>query len=289
MAHNLAQCQILVKKAVQAGAKALFLPEATDYIASSSEETVQLVKPVDRSEFILGLREEARRERLPIHVGVHEPGLDPKKVKNTVLWIDERGEIAQRYQKIHLFDVDIKDGPLRFPEISLALKRLGADIITFPSAFTIPTGQAHWEILLRARAIETQCYVIAAAQAGWHNEKRASYGHSMIIDPWGRVLAALGDSSDEPEIATAEIDDDLLRKVRMEVPLNRRTPPKFSLYNLEVPYHLRRLVRLLPAFQGDDSANLLFLGPILLCNPLRYLFSVPLFAFDDVRVPMAGV
>ncbi|KAL2129962.1 hypothetical protein VTI74DRAFT_7067 [Chaetomium olivicolor] len=255
MAHNLAQCRVLVRKAVQAGAKALFLPEATDYIASSGEETVQLVKSVDRSEFVLGLREEARREKLPIHVGVHEPGVDSEKVKNTVLWIDERGEILQRYQKIHLFDVDIKDGPvlkesnsvergmtilppfdtpvgivgsticfdLRFPEISLALKRLGADIITFPSAFTVPTGQAHWETLLRARAIETQCYVIAAAQAGRHNEKRVSYGHSMIVDPWGRVLAELGCGSEEPEIATAEIDHDLLRKVRMEVPLNRRT------------------------------------------------------------------
>lgn len=130
---------------------------------------------------------------------------------------------------------------VRFPEISLALKRLGADIIAFPSAFTVPTGRAHWEVLLRARAIETQSYVVAAAQVrhalrprtgptanisaqvGKHNEKRVSYGHSMIVDPWGRVLAELGDTSGEPEIATAEIDHDLLRKVRMEMPLNRRT------------------------------------------------------------------
>ncbi|GAB1316477.1 Carbon-nitrogen hydrolase [Madurella fahalii] len=255
MAHNLAQCRLLVRKAVKAGAKALFLPEASDYIAGSGEETVRLVKPVHESEFVQGLREDARREKLLIHVGVHEPGLDTHRVKNTVLWINEQGEVAQRYQKIHLFDVDIKDGPvlkesksvepgneilppfdtpvgkvasticfdLRFPEISLALKRLGADIIAFPSAFTVPTGRAHWEVLLRARAIETQSYVVAAAQAGKHNEKRVSYGHSMIIDPWGRVLAELGDTSGEPEIATAEIDHDLLRKVRIEMPLNRRT------------------------------------------------------------------
>ncbi|KAK4133915.1 carbon-nitrogen hydrolase [Trichocladium antarcticum] len=255
MVHNLAQCRVLVKKAVHAGAKALFLPEASDYVAGSAEETVRLVKPAHDSEFVLGLQQEARREKLPIHVGVHEPGVDAGKVKNTVLWIDECGEVAQRYQKIHLFDVDIKDGPvlkesncvergtgilppfdtpvgtvasaicfdLRFPEIGLALKRLGADIITFPSAFTVPTGKAHWEILLRARAIETQSYVIAAAQAGRHNDKRVSYGHSMIVDPWGTVLAELGDSSNEPEIATAEIDHDLLRKIRLEMPLNRRT------------------------------------------------------------------
>lgn len=92
--------------------QALFLPEASDYIASSGPETVSLVKPVDKSEFVLGLREEARREKLPIHVGVHEPGLNAAKVKNTLLWINEQGEIAQRYQKIHLFDVDIKDGPV---------------------------------------------------------------------------------------------------------------------------------------------------------------------------------
>ncbi|KAK4109181.1 carbon-nitrogen hydrolase [Canariomyces notabilis] len=255
MAHNLAQCRLLVKKAVQAGAKALFLPEASDYIAGSGADTVRLVKPVEESEFVLGLREDARRERLPIHVGVHEPGLDTHRVKNTVLWINEAGEIAHRYQKIHLFDVDIEDGPvlkesqnvekgseivppfdtplgkvasticfdLRFPEISLALRRLGADIITFPSAFTVPTGRAHWEVLLRARAIETQSYVVAAAQVGKHNEKRVSYGHSMIVDPWGRILAELGDTSGEPEIATAEINHDLLRKVRREMPLNRRT------------------------------------------------------------------
>jgi predicted amidohydrolase len=90
----------------------LFLPEASDYIAGSGAETVRLVKPVEESEFVLGLREDARRERLPIHVGVHEPGLDTHRVKNTVLWINEAGEIAHRYQKIHLFDVDIEDGPV---------------------------------------------------------------------------------------------------------------------------------------------------------------------------------
>jgi predicted amidohydrolase len=112
---------------------------------------------------------------------------------------------------------------LRFPEISLALKRQNAQIITYPSAFTVPTGQAHWEILLRARAIETQTYVVAAAQAGPHNEKRRSYGHSMIVNPWGEIVAKLGDEYREPAIATAEIDLNLLEKVRGEMPLLRRT------------------------------------------------------------------
>lgn len=112
---------------------------------------------------------------------------------------------------------------LRFPEISLALKRQNAQIITFPSAFTVPTGNAHWEALLRARAIETQSYVIAAAQVGLHNGKRRSYGHSMIVNPWGEVVARLGGEFEEPEIATADIDLDLLSKVRREMPLLRRT------------------------------------------------------------------
>ncbi|KAL1955999.1 hypothetical protein VTO42DRAFT_7899 [Malbranchea cinnamomea] len=255
MAHNLAQCQVLVRKAVAAGAKALFLPEASDYIASSSEETVSLARSVDKSEFVLGLQREARASGLPINVGIHEPAQGGEKVKNTLIWIDELGRITQRYQKIHLFDVDIKGGPvlkesrsvekgnkiippfdtpvgkvglsicfdLRFPEISLALRRQGAQVITYPSAFTVPTGEAHWETLLRARAIETQSYIIAAAQAGAHNSKRVSYGHSMIVDPWGKVVARLAGEYQEPQIAVAEIDMGLLEEVRKNVPLLRRT------------------------------------------------------------------
>ena len=185
-------------------------------------------------------------------------------MKNVLLWIDGNGEITQKYQKLHLFDVEIEGGPvlkesnsvergskiedpfstplgkvghlicfdLRFPEPSLALRNRGAQIITYPSAFTVPTGKAHWETLLRARAIETQSYVIAAAQCGAHNEAgtRRSYGHSMIVDPWGKVVAELGGEEDEKrrgldvgEIATAEIDLEYLEKVRREVPLLRRT------------------------------------------------------------------
>ncbi|KAL2376204.1 hypothetical protein RJZ90_007658 [Blastomyces dermatitidis] len=256
LAHNLSRCQILVKKAVNASAKALFLPEASDYIASSPAETVLLAQSVHQSPFVLGLQKEARESKVSINVGIHEPAQGGEKVKNTLIWIDETGEITQRYQKIHLFDVDIMDGPvlkesrsvekgmeilppfntpvgrvglsicfdLRFPEISLSLRRQNAQIITYPSAFTVPTGQAHWETLLRARAIETQAYVIAAAQAGAHNHKRISYGHSMIVNPWGEVVAKLGGGSlsQEPEIAVADIDLELLEKVRREMPLLRR-------------------------------------------------------------------
>ncbi|KAL4920232.1 carbon-nitrogen hydrolase [Aspergillus aurantiobrunneus] len=251
---NLAQCRILVRKAVEAGAKALFLPEAADYIGSSPAETISLAREVEDNIFVLGLQSEARDGDLHINVGIHEPASNGR-VKNTLIWIDNKGDITQRYQKLHLFDVDVKGGPvlkesssvekgteilppfdtvlgrvglsicfdLRFPEISLALKRQNAHIITYPSAFTIPTGRVHWETLLRARAIETQSYVIAAAQAGPHNEKRRSYGHSMIVNPWGEILAKLGDEFEEPKIAVADIDLDLLAKVRREMPLLRRT------------------------------------------------------------------
>ncbi|KAH7027083.1 nitrilase, putative [Macrophomina phaseolina] len=266
MAHNLKQCRQLVAKAASAGAKALFLPEASDYIGSSAAETVSLAKSVQESEFVLGLQDEARKSKLHINVGIHEPAEGGQKVKNTLIWIDERGDIVQRYQKLHLFDVEIKGGPilkesqsvekgtsilppfdtpvgrvgmticfdLRFPEISLALKRQNAQIIVYPSAFTVPTGRAHWEPLLRARAIETQSYVIAAAQSGFHNEKRCSYGHSMVVSPWGEVVADLGGfdavegynevgKQPAPSLALVDLDLSFADKVRAEMPLLRRT------------------------------------------------------------------
>ena len=260
MAHNLFQCQQLVRAAARVGAKALFLPEASDYIASDAAASRSLCKPVHESAFVSGLQQEAKQHSLPISVGVHEPASD-QKVKNTSLWIDETGAVAQRYQKLHLFDVSIENGPklresdsveqggaiidpfatpigkvglqicfdLRFPEPALALRARGAQILTYPSAFTVPTGKAgHWEILLRARAIETQSYVIASAQVGTHDQdgKRRSYGHSMIVDPWGKIVANLGGEegyNGSGEIAVAEIDLEYLEKVKREVPLIRRT------------------------------------------------------------------
>lgn len=115
------------------------------------------------------------------------------------------------------------DRQLRFPEIGLALKRQNAQVITYPSAFTVPTGKAHWETLLRSRAIETQTYVIAAAQVGSHNEKRTSYGHSMVIDPWGEIIADLPGEGMEPEITVVDIDLEYQEKIQREMPLLRRT------------------------------------------------------------------
>ena len=178
------------------------------------------------------------------------------RIKNTHLIIDgDDGTIRAKYSKCHLFDVEIPEKnlklkesdyvipgsdickpvstkigriglgicyDLRFPELSVAMARNGtsidhaADILTYPSAFTIPTGSAHWEVLLRARAIENQCYVIAAAQTGVHNKKRSSYGHSMIVDPWGSVIAQC---SEGESVSSAYIDLEYLEKVRKNMPV----------------------------------------------------------------------
>ena len=194
-------------------------------------------------------------------------------MKNTSIWIDTKGEIVQRYQKLHLFDIDIPSGPqmkesnsvekgkevlkpfdtnigkvgmaicfdvrtthspspllyrlttskqLRYPQLSTSLRRQGAQIILYPSAFAPHTGKAHWEPLLRARAIETQSYVIAAAQAGKHNDKRASYGYSMVVDPWGEVVASWKGEDDVGKICTWEVDLEKVERTRREMPLKVR-------------------------------------------------------------------
>lgn len=190
----------------------IFLPEASDFISKSKEETSQLTTSIVDSEFVSGLKEMAQHENIWVSVGVHETTSSPQKIFNTHLVINGEGNIVSTYRKIHLFDVDIKGGPrlmesettqegdrletpintpigklglqtcydMRFAEASIALRKRGAELLAFPSAFTIKTGIAHWETLLRARAIETQTYVFAAAQVGQHNEKRASYGHAMV-------------------------------------------------------------------------------------------------------------
>ena len=228
---------------------------------------MSLCKPAATSPFVLGLRDLARQHRLPINVGIHEPSetTSSKKIRNTLIWIDAKGEITQRYQKLHLFDMDLsKDGgpkmkesdtieagkeiippfetdvgkvgmaicfDLRFPEISLSLKRQGADVIIYPSAFMPATGKAHWHALLCARAIETESWVIASAQVGAHNEKRSSYGHSLVVTPWGEIVGELGGAEEkekagddwEPEVMITDVDLEANEKMKKELPLLRRT------------------------------------------------------------------
>jgi predicted amidohydrolase len=177
-------------------------------------------------------------------------------VYNTSIYISSSGELTHRYDKLHLFDISLptvrlhesattQPGSaltppfptpfgslgmqicfdLRFPEAARALVARGAQVIAYPSAFTVPTGRAHWELLLRARAVETQCWVVAAAQGGRHNEKRVSWGGACVVDPWGTVVARCkdgGEEAGEPELCVADIDLGMVERVRKECPLRRR-------------------------------------------------------------------
>ncbi|KAL2289991.1 hypothetical protein FJTKL_00535 [Diaporthe vaccinii] len=300
ISHNLEQCLKLVKEAAQAGAKAIFFPEASDYIASSAQESLSLARPESESPFVLGLQAAAKKHDIHISVGVHvpvpaqsttptapassSPPLGPAataatKLVNRTIWVLPTGEVdaARSYDKLHLFDygslresahtragaglVPPFDTPvgrvgslicfdLRFPEAAAALAHpqprasgqhgwQPAQVLTYPSAFTVPTGAAHWEALLRARAIEAQCWVVAAAQAGWHSgvpgEGRISYGGSTVVDPWGRVRCALpavveergGGEMSVPDgavgaLGLVDIDLGLWESVRERMPLVRR-------------------------------------------------------------------
>ncbi|ODV91409.1 hypothetical protein CANCADRAFT_32063 [Tortispora caseinolytica NRRL Y-17796] len=239
---NLSCVKVLIDKAIRANTAVLFLPEASDYIGTPQG-----------SGFVEGLCSylSEKASSLFVSVGVHEIHNDNNKSKNSLLWITPDGHVANRYTKLHLFDaVGLKEsdrtiagsevvkpfdspigviGPaicydMRFPELALRLRRLGAEIITFPSAFTLRTGADHWETLIRARAIDTQCYIMAAALTGRHNEKRESWGHSMIVDPWGTVIAQCPNTSD-PCIAIADINLEYLHQIRYRMPLwdQRRT------------------------------------------------------------------
>lgn len=255
---NLETCCTIIQNAAKAGAKGVFLPEASDFIAMNAAESIALTHTTECSKFVTGIREAAKSNRVYVNVGVHETPTekDSKRILNSALWIDDMGKVRETYRKIHLFDVEIEGGPiikesdstepgmeivppvsspfgllgmaicfdLRFPELSINLRRRGAEVLLYPSAFAVRTGVAHWETLLRARAIENSAWVIAAAQAGNHNEKRASYGHAMVVDPWGSVVGQASDvGTNEASFILVDIDHKITAQVRKGMPLLRRT------------------------------------------------------------------
>lgn len=239
----------LIQRAAKAGAKAVFLPEATDFI-SPPDRVASLTYSQENKEFVDAMTKAASESKVWVSVGVHEPADEAQKSKdaqagsntqrcwNTQLIINDAGLIKQRYRKTHLFDVDTGDlkakesdttipgltleppiqtplgkvGALicydmRFAEPALRMRRQGADILTYPSAFAVRTGAAHWSILLQARAIETQSWVIAAAQVGQHPDtSRQSWGHALVVDPWGTIVAQCPDTKPhKPTFALADI------------------------------------------------------------------------------------
>ena len=242
----------LCSQAKDRGCAMLFLPECFAFIGVKGTDALAVMEPMDGP--LLGrYRELAAKHRLWLSLGgFPETGPDRGDRRfNAHVIVDASGEIRASYRKIHLFDVDMGDvnGPvlmesrtaaagetlvtcdspagklgltvcydLRFPEMFARLRyELGCEMMLVPSAFTKPTGQAHWETLLRARAIETQSYVVAAAQAGVHSEGRASHGHAMIVDPWGKVVAEL--DGEGTGIAVADVDLGYLKDVRSRIPV----------------------------------------------------------------------
>jgi deaminated glutathione amidase len=242
--ENLAKAETFVRLAAERGATLIVLPEVFAWRGPRAEEPAQ-VEPIP-GPTSNRLRELARRHQIYLLAGSFLEKGDGPRSYNTSLLLDPQGDVLARYRKIHLFDVDIpgqvrvKESEtkapgeavvasttplgvfglsvcydLRFPELYRQLAAKGAEVMFVPSAFTFPTGAAHWEPLLRARAIENQTYIIAPNQIGKNAHGYADYGNSMIIDPWGKVIAR---APDKECLITAEIDRDYVEKVRKELP-----------------------------------------------------------------------
>ncbi|MDJ0898169.1 MAG: carbon-nitrogen hydrolase family protein [Xenococcus sp. MO_188.B8] len=245
---NLVEAEELIELAVRQGAELVGLPENFAFLGQESEKIAQSVEIASKSDKFL----KTMAQRFQIHIlggGYPIPVAgEPTKVYNTAFLINPDGQELVRYQKVHLFDVDVPDGntyresstvmagqnlpavyasptlgniglsicyDVRFPELYRHLSRQGADVLFIPAAFTAFTGKDHWQVLVQARAIENTCYVIAPAQTGNHYERRYTHGHAMIIDPWGTILA---DAGSQPGVVVAEINPGRLSQVRQQMP-----------------------------------------------------------------------
>lgn len=251
---NFEACRGLVAKAADRGARLVSLPENFAFLGEKDGDVRGFKRPLE-SELVQRYRALAVEHRVWLSLGgFAESGPDDEHAYNAHLLVDEQGELRAVYRKLHLFDVDLPDGTqlresngiapgnelvvadspvgklglsicydLRFPELYLSLTKRGAEVLLIPAAFTAPTGKAHWEPLLRARAIENECYVAAAAQFGRHNARRESHGHAMIVDPWGAVIARCSDGTG---VAVADVEPDYLAKVRARIPVMRHRRPE---------------------------------------------------------------
>ena len=245
-AANLAAALELIDEAKQAGADYILTPEMTNILAAKREQLFAKIVAEEQDATLTTLREVARKLAIYIHIGSLAIKASPEKAANRSFLIDRRGEVVARYDKIHMFDVDLAGGEsyresntyrpgelamvadlpwgrlgltvcydLRFPALYRALAEAGASFLAIPSAFTRQTGEAHWHVLQRARAIENGCFVFAAAQGGKHENGRETYGHSLVVDPWGRVLAEGGT---EPGVVMAQIDPSEAVAARSRIP-----------------------------------------------------------------------
>ncbi len=246
-AAALAQAEPLVREAARAGAQLIATPEGTNILQRDRKLLFEAVRPLEEDECVLGLRRLARELGVWILIGSALVKREDGQLANRSTLIGADGEVKATYDKIHMFDVDLPTGErhresslytpgeqatvaetpwgkiglsvcydVRFPHLYRAMAKAGAEIITVPAAFTRPTGEAHWEILLRARAIETAAYVLAPAQGGFHEDGRGTWGRSTIVGPWGDILAKADD--DEPGVIMAELDLGAVAKARAAIP-----------------------------------------------------------------------
>ena len=243
---NLDAAVRLIREARERGAQYVLTPEMTNILEVKRERLFAAIAPEESDATLAALRELARRLRIVLHVGSLAIKLSAEKAANRSFLIDESGEIVARYDKIHMFDVDLAGGEsyresrnyrpgevavtadlpwgrlglticydLRFPALYRALAEAGSSFLAIPSAFTKQTGQAHWHVLNRARAIENGAFVFAAAQGGLHENGRETFGHSLIVDPWGGIIAEAGA---EPGVVLASIDPGEVTAARAKIP-----------------------------------------------------------------------
>jgi predicted amidohydrolase len=243
-----------VREAAAGGAAMLFTPEMSGMLDRDRERALGKARSEDEDEVLAAVRAAAAKAGVWVHLGSLALKADGGKLANRGFVIDGSGEIRARYDKIHLFDVDLPTGEswresamyeagsgavivpdtpvgrlglticydLRFPELFQRLSDGGTDLISVPAAFTVPTGKAHWQVLLRARAIEAELFVVAAEQAGGNEDGRATYGHTLVDDPWGEVLLEMGD---QPGLGFAEIDLARIADVRSRIPVHQHRRP----------------------------------------------------------------
>jgi deaminated glutathione amidase len=243
-----------IAEAAAGGSEMLFTPEMSGLLDRDVQRAGKTLRSEDQDHVLAACREAAKRNKIWLHLGSLAVLTEGGKLANRGFVIDREGQVRARYDKIHLFDVDLPTGEswresavyspgndvvaingtpvgklglticydLRFPGLFARLAEAGADVISVPAAFTVPTGHAHWHILLRARAIEAGLFVIAAAQVGRHEDGRQTFGHSLVVDPWGEVLLDMGD---EKSVGFADIDLSRISDVRGRIPaLNHRRP-----------------------------------------------------------------
>ncbi len=247
-AANTAMLETHVNKAADGGARFVLTPEVSNIISSSRRHQERVLATQADDQALRAMRALAKAREIWLLIGslALKSGTADRRFVNRSFLISPKGEIAAHYDKIHMFDVALGNGEsytesaqfqpgtravladagfakiglticydLRFARLHRALAKAGAEIICVPAAFTVPTGKAHWHTLLKARAIETGCFILAPAQVGQHNDKRATYGHSLVVSPWGAVLA---DGGNAEGVTFAELDLKLVAEARGKIP-----------------------------------------------------------------------